>query len=416
MAWTTERQEMLMLAALTYRGFADVLPGEPHEMVVRQAVQRGLRTLLGDRWTLAWGPVTSRIPLGSFDSCAMFVVRNAIDPSQLVVAIRGTNPISAPDWLFGDLLVGTMQDWPSTPGAAISTSTAVGLSTLQEMRDRPPSAVARLAATLAKDAGDFLDPVVLDARAILTASSSGDTTDTAAVLEQADRVVQRWVQLAQDHAKAVAALQNQDHSFPGNLLPRWTPNATNDGVDLLTFLHDEAEKAPLDVVVTGHSKGGALAPTVAQWLAETRVDPTAPSAMGWARPERATIRCCAFAGPTPGNKRFAELVDETLGTNFDRVANYYDLVPTAWSNDGIRSMPQLYGNESAVFWPLVDALGPGLARLGYTHPAATTPPFKPADVDLRRPLPFQMIHQHMDAYLIEAGLAPGVTAVDFFVG
>src|SRR5262245_50501146 len=52
----------MTLAGLAYRGFQDILPGEPHEFVVRQAVLDGLRTLapVKDEWELVWGPATGR--------------------------------------------------------------------------------------------------------------------------------------------------------------------------------------------------------------------------------------------------------------------------------------------------------------------------------------------------------------------
>ena len=134
---------LLTLAALTYRGFQDVLPGEPHEAIVKRALLDGLEKLepVRGEWDLVWGPVTSRIPLAVFDSNAMYVVRNRREPHRHVVAIRGTNPIASSDWLLGDLLGGTTMRWPwPEPGAAaISTSTALGLVALLGMRWRPSS-------------------------------------------------------------------------------------------------------------------------------------------------------------------------------------------------------------------------------------------------------------------------------------
>ena len=136
----TPEQVMLTLAGLAYRGFHDLLPGEPHAVVVRRAVQGGLDTLAPVRgeWELVWGPVTSRLPLGVvFDSNAMYVVRNRQARHRYVVALRGTHPISSSDWLFGDLLVRRTVRWPfATDGAAISVSTALGLTELQAMRAR----------------------------------------------------------------------------------------------------------------------------------------------------------------------------------------------------------------------------------------------------------------------------------------
>ena len=52
----TDNQVMLTLAGLTYRGFQDFLPGEPHAYVVRRAVLDGLQTLapVRNEWKLVW--------------------------------------------------------------------------------------------------------------------------------------------------------------------------------------------------------------------------------------------------------------------------------------------------------------------------------------------------------------------------
>lgn len=98
---------MLTLAGLTYRGFYyRRLWDEVHDLGVRRAVAAGLadrdvRAAIGE-WTLAWGPATRDIER-DFDSSAMFVARSVAEPQRLVVAVRGTNPISLTDWIQGDL-------------------------------------------------------------------------------------------------------------------------------------------------------------------------------------------------------------------------------------------------------------------------------------------------------------------------
>ncbi len=130
---------MLTLAGLAYRGFHDLLRGPAHADVVRRALLDGLHTMppLKDEWGLVWGPVTSRSGPDAFDSAAMYVVRNRREPTRYVVAIRGTNPVAASDWLFGDFWVSTTVPWPYARAAdrvAVSASTALGLSKLQTMR------------------------------------------------------------------------------------------------------------------------------------------------------------------------------------------------------------------------------------------------------------------------------------------
>ena len=145
MAHADDERVMLTLAALTYRGFHDLLGGRLHEGIVSGAVLDGLQTLVPvkDEWELVWGPATDRDPGQIVDSNAMYVVRSRPAPHRFVVAIRGTNPISLSDWVFGDFWVGEMVDWPyatATEPAAVSKSTALGLAAVQTMRSRAPSA------------------------------------------------------------------------------------------------------------------------------------------------------------------------------------------------------------------------------------------------------------------------------------
>ena len=102
MPYSTE-QVLLTLAGLAYRGFHDLLRGSPHADAIRGALLDGLRALppVKDEWILVWGPVTSRSRPDAFDSAAMYVVQHRREPTRYVVVIRGTNPISASDWLFG---------------------------------------------------------------------------------------------------------------------------------------------------------------------------------------------------------------------------------------------------------------------------------------------------------------------------
>jgi len=129
--------EMLVLAGLTYRGALDPLTGAVHAGNVEQAVTAGLAAY-APRWQLVWGPATDR-KAELFDTSAMYVARGG-DPEQYVIAVRGTNPVSASDWLRGDLIVATTVKWPfGNDGAAVSTSTALGLRSLLRLRSGPPS-------------------------------------------------------------------------------------------------------------------------------------------------------------------------------------------------------------------------------------------------------------------------------------
>ena len=294
----TDAAVMLTLAGLTYRGFHDILPGEPHEFIVRHALRDGLETLAPVRgdWDLVWGPVTSRVPLGVFDSNAMYVVRHRREGHRYVVAIRGTNPVASSDWLFGDLLVGTTVPWPfATDGAAISTSTALGLAILQEMRARPLSTAGRFAEAAVAAVGNPLDRLIRAGRALVTGTAEALGAQASALDAQMEKIVAHWsvdppgrdaiLQQFQRAAKTVRVSSTDLRRKPS------PPDASGGGLDLLTFLAQQvaASAEPLEVTVTGHSKGGALAQTVALWLKDSLL--SADPAEHWDGGRRPRIIC-----------------------------------------------------------------------------------------------------------------------------
>lgn len=416
-------QLMLTLAGVAYRGFQDPLPGPPHDDLVRLGVSEGLRTLSPvSAWKLVWGPVTGRGPRGGLDSNAMFVVQHRMAPHRLVVAIRGTNPIALSDWLFGDLLVGRTVSWPyATDGSAISASTAVGLDMLQSMRAAPPSAVGRLAEAAAR-AIEPLGPLVGAGRASVASTVAGmgaAAAGPAAVLErQIASVVDHWNltppsldELQRQFERAAANVRLGGASLRPTLLPT---GSQGDGLDLLTFLRSQADRSaePLEVSVTGHSKGGALAPTVALWLRDALDSEVAGEC--WDTSRRATVACHAFAGPTPGNTAFARRLEQKLGANQRYVRNRNDVVAQAWQVSDLRRIPSLYGGVASVFGPLVRRIIQGVEPLDYHHAQVGVEAF---DGQLTgKPLAAEMIHHHLAAYLDHFGLGQqGITALTFFV-
>ena len=142
----TQEQVMFTLAMISYRGFQYLGEGRFSDERLRDAVDDALERLepVKEQWELVWGPATYRAPFTLFADSAMYVVRNRKKPSRYVVAIRGTNPLSLFDWVFGDLLTGKVTPWrygnsAAAPKAAISLSTSLGLSILQNLRSSPPS-------------------------------------------------------------------------------------------------------------------------------------------------------------------------------------------------------------------------------------------------------------------------------------
>ncbi len=419
----SDEQVMLTLAGLAYRGFQDFLPGEPHEVIVQHAVLDGLATLspVKDEWELVWGPVTSRVPLGVFDSNAMYVVRHRQKRQRYVVAIRGTNPVASSDWLFGDLLVATTVPWPyATDGAAISTSTALGLAMLQDMRSRPPSTGARLAEAVASTAiGSKFDKIIRAGRAWVAGSTEAQMAHPSSLEAQVEKIVAHWHLSTADRDGLQAQLRGDEPRLrldPASLRRKLMLAAARPaGLDLLTFLAEaaESEAGALDVHVTGHSKGGALAPAVALWLKDA-LGSTDPEEC-WDRSRRARVTCYAFAGPTPGNAAFAHRIDCVLAGDHHHRRNTNDLVTHAWQVNDLEQIPGLYGERSALFGALIPGIVASVRDLGYRHAQAGMDPFAGA-LDPKRLLASELIHQHLDAYLdkLELG-AQGISAATFFI-
>jgi Lipase (class 3) len=392
-------QVMLTLAGLAYRGFHDLLAGAAHAHRVRYALLDGLRTLppVEGEWALVWGPVTSRSGPDAFDSAAMFVVRHRREPARYVVAIRGTNPIAASDWLFGDFWVSTTVPWPYARAAdrvAVSASTALGLSKLQAMRaPREP----------AEEADPAAPPPRRDA-----------------LERQVEAIAASWARLAAEPSAWV-----QEHlmdrlrtavTLPWMELRPRSPAPDPDGPerDLLSFLAAaaRAQPEPLDVWVTGHSKGGALACATALWLEDTLA--SADPAEHWDGGRGARISCYAFAAPTPGNAAFASRVERVLGKRHHHLRNTNDVVTHAWQADELQRIPALYDPRRPVLEPLIPFIVSRVKALDYRHAQTGVDVFAGL-LDPERPFVAEFVHQHLQAYLEHCGLArDGVTARALF--
>ncbi len=399
----------LTLAGLTYRGFYyQNFWDEVHDLAVRRAVLDGLRdddvrAAIGD-WRLVWGPATRQIG-EDFDASAMYVVRNATRSAQLVVAVRGTNPLSFTDWIEGDLDVATLVPWPfgsGTPSAhraKLSRSTAFGLNLLLRLTSPEGSALARAAEGVLDIVSGFVPELV----AATVRRIPIDRQDPTSPLRRALREVE--IGLQEDATLAPAKLATVVGEKLGVARRRasrsigWPPPRDGAGVTLVDFLTKEAKKAALEIIVTGHSKGGALAPALALWLVETRDH--------WDPTKRARIGCYAFAGPTPGNGAFGRRVGTMLDGPSRRVVNTNDVVTHAWDNAGIASIPALYGGKLRWLEPVARAIQHHLKSDDYEPVDITTESFQGAllkpggvtDASL-----VQVVHQHLGAYLEWTGL------------
>jgi hypothetical protein len=118
------------------------------------------------------------------------------------------------------------------------------------------------------------------------------------------------------------------------------------GKTLVDFLRTIVTQ-PITLTVAGHSLGGALAPAVALWLANTQQDLLS---LNWDPAKNATLSLQAFAGPTPGNPAFGTFLQYKLGeAGLNAHYNSLDAVPNAWQlvspapPNAQPALSQLYG-------------------------------------------------------------------------
>jgi triacylglycerol lipase len=135
---------------------------------------------------------------------------------------------------------------------------------------------------------------------------------------------------------------------------------------------------------------------------------------GWDGTGQATLACVTFAGPTPGNAAFAKRIEREL-RDHHRIANTNDIVTHAWEVEQLRAIGKLYGKESARFERLFNVAADGIARLDYRHAQTGVVTFA-GTVDPQRSFVFEVIHQHLDAYLEHLGLGKDINALTFFLG
>jgi hypothetical protein len=112
----------------------------------------------------------------------------------------------------------------------------------------------------------------------------------------------------------------------------------------LTSLLGDAPSQPT-LYITGHSLGGAMATTVALYLA----------AQNWTN--KPTFAVYTFAAPTAGVQSFADCFDSVFGSVSERYYNAWDAVPAAWANSSMTDMQNS-------FYPSIvtNPKGPGPAQ------------------------------------------------------
>lgn len=162
-----------------------------------------------------------------------------------------------------------------------------------------------------------------------------------------------------------------------------------------------AATEPIRLSIAGHSLGGALAPTLALWLLDTREQ--------WDPKGLASICVYAYAGPTPGNEHFSRHLEARFGGQLHRIANHLDPAVHLWDVNEVAEVKSLYTPEldrSETWDQLVDfaiGLTEGI-NYGQFDPDATILPGELQDELIWRWVPtfvervIQGIYQHTVAY------------------
>lgn len=92
-------------------------------------------TKLIGQWSLVWGTQVFQAPGSTVADNAMYIAQNMTNKNEFVVAISGTNPISAYGWIIEDAKLIPTVPWPYSAGASqptgnISSGTNTGLNVL----------------------------------------------------------------------------------------------------------------------------------------------------------------------------------------------------------------------------------------------------------------------------------------------
>lgn len=115
-------------------GTAAELEAFASEYIKRVFEDPGVINLIGE-WRLVWGPAVYQVSGSTVADNAMYVAQSKSQPNEFVVAISGTNPISAYGWIVEDVKINPPVAWPygdadpSVKGK-ITQGTNVGLNVL----------------------------------------------------------------------------------------------------------------------------------------------------------------------------------------------------------------------------------------------------------------------------------------------
>jgi hypothetical protein len=395
--------EMLTLEAVIYRGCEYNLSNAHSRKIVFDEMARCLGSFrkTAGKWELAWGPAGYRPGLAGLDISAMYVARDRNDQSNLAIVVRGTNLFSVLDWLSNLPLAPTHWEYGGAGSKVqISASTWLGLRLLQGLQSgavpapdasETPAEQAQAAAAKAEAAGVYalIENLIRGAAQIDAASYLTKIEEHIASIVKAGFAPGHDPRLAQ----AISDAQQ-------------TPPSSN---TLLEFLKDYVARAtaPVNIQVIGHSKGGALAPALALWLADTQGTSVA-GAQQWDPASKARLHVSTFAAPTPGNAYFAERYQSAPAiVERYRLANTYDIVPHVWEPDEVRKISGLYRDQLTSLEIPLGLLADALEIVAYQHEFGApiwTGPDQPQANFLQR-----AAVEHLDGYLKLLGLYDAAT-------
>ena len=388
--------EALTLAAITYRGCEFNLSNSHSRQIVYDEVARCLITFGATRgkWELAWGPAGYRPGIAGADISTMYAVRgtDVTSTSNLAIVIRGTNFFSPLDWL-SNLLIDT-KPWEyggAANGVEISNCTWLGLRILQRLQSgpvpAPPATQTPVEKLQAEDTAAQAAVVYGFLKSIIEGGTSFDIATYQTQIEE----------------KVATIAKSSFTPAPG--LKQAIDDAQRPPASagtLLEFLKGFVANAapPVNICLIGHSKGGALAPAFALWLADTQGGAVS-GAEQWDPDCKANLHVYSFSAPTAGNAGFAARFKQNI-PHYYRLANPYDIVTNVWDPNEVRNIPGLYGDQLTALRIPADVLALALQVPAYQHEVPSEPwtgDAVPQSNFLKR-----AAVEHLDSYLRKFGL------------
>lgn len=163
-------------------------------------------------------------------------------------------------------------------------------------------------------------------------------------IEEDFRVLKKvdWPVPANKSIQGIPKISEATHIGLKVLLEKLVPKHNIPGAkqSIQAFLSSVVQAGPAKINFTGHSLAGALAPTLALWFKQYQ-----SIADNWDPSGNAHITTTPFAGATAGNTAFSEYFNAQLGSVCDRIHNRLDIVPHAWEQDTLKTIPNLYTDD-----------------------------------------------------------------------